>query len=293
VARRRRGPGAGAAADEAFVYGTRPRRRGSSTAARVLVALPWAAYAILIIAVGGTLFAVSLVAFAVLALHELYRMFEPVRPIPLAGFLGAGGLVLAAQYGDQFQIVLVAALSVPIAFVLALVRRPRRNVTFSMAATLLGVGWVGIALAHAILLRNLEHGDGLIVDVLIGTFLGDTGAYFGGRLWGTRPLAPKISPTKTVEGLVAGFLVGTMAFWFAGLYQDWLSGLDALIMGACVAGAAPLGDLFESLVKRDLGVKDTGRLFGEHGGVLDRLDAALFTVVVGYYLARAFGFHAA
>ena len=76
-----------------------------------------------------------------------------------------------------------------------------------------------------------------------------------------------------------------MAFWFAGLYQDWLSGADALIIGAAVAAIAPIGDLFESMVKRDLGTKDTGTLFGPHGGLLDRLDAVLFTIVVGYYLA--------
>ena len=76
-----------------------------------------------------------------------------------------------------------------------------------------------------------------------------------------------------------------MAFWFAGLYQDWLSGADALIIGAAVAAIAPIGDLFESMVKRDLGAKDTGRLFGPHGGLLDRLDAVFFTIVVGYYLS--------
>ncbi len=79
-----------------------------------------------------------------------------------------------------------------------------------------------------------------------------------------------------------------MAFWFAGLYQDWLSGTDALIMGAAIAAVAPIGDLFESMVKRDLGIKDTGSIFGPHGGLLDRLDAVLFTIVVGYYLAVAF-----
>jgi phosphatidate cytidylyltransferase len=152
---------------------------------------------------------------------------------------------------------------------------------------LLGVFWIGLALAHAVLLRELDHGGALLANTLIGTFLGDTGAYFGGRLWGTRPLAPRISPSKTVEGLIAGLVVGTFAFWCAGLYQDWLSGADALLIGACVAATAPLGDLFESLVKRDLGVKDTGRLFGEHGGVLDRLDAAFFTVVVAYYASLA------
>jgi phosphatidate cytidylyltransferase len=93
-----------------------------------------------------------------------------------------------------------------------------------------------------------------------------------------------------VEGLVAGVIGGTLAFWFAGLYQDWLSGPDALLIGLAVAAAAPVGDLFESLVKRDLEVKDTGTFFGAHGGVLDRLDAVLFTVVAGYFAAQALGY---
>jgi phosphatidate cytidylyltransferase len=264
------------------------RSRGEpSTLGRVLVAIPWTAFAIFIIVTGGSIFAFAVIGLGFVGLHELYRMLERTRPITLAGFAGLAGLVLAARYGDQFQIVLVAALSLVITFLLAIARPYRRNVTIAMATTLLGVFWIGLPLAHAVLLRDLPHGDGLIVDVLIATFLGDTGAYFGGRLWGTRPLAARISPAKTVEGLAAGLLVGTLAFWFAGLYQDWLSGAHALVIGACVAIGAPLGDLFESLVKRDLGVKDTGRLFGDHGGVLDRLDAAFFTIVIGYYVSRA------
>ncbi len=79
-----------------------------------------------------------------------------------------------------------------------------------------------------------------------------------------------------------------MGFWFAGLYQDWLPGLDALVMGAIIAALAPIGDLFQSMIKRDLDVKDSGNLFGPHGGVLDRLDAVIFTVVAGYYLSLLF-----
>jgi phosphatidate cytidylyltransferase len=252
-----------------------------------VIALPWIAFAIAIVVAGGWVFAIALVALGIAGLHELYRMLAPVRPVALAGFLSLAAMVLAAHLGDQFQILLVLAASVALTFVLAIARPYRRHVTLAMAVTLLGVLWVGLPLAHAVLLRDLDHGDGLLVDVLIATFLGDTGAYFGGRLWGTRPLAPRISPAKTVEGLVCGFVVGTLAFWFAGLYQDWLSGVDALVIGACVAAVAPLGDLFESLIKRDLGVKDTGALFGEHGGVLDRLDAAFFTIVMGYYVSIA------
>jgi phosphatidate cytidylyltransferase len=253
----------------------------------VIVALPWAAFAIAIILAGGSVFAIAVIGLGIVALHELYRMLAPARPIALAGFAGLAALVLAARYGDQFQMVLVAVLTLPVTFVLAIARSYRRHVTLAIATTLFGVFWIGLALSHAVLLRELDHGGALLANTLIGTFLGDTGAYFGGRFWGTRPLAPRISPSKTIEGLLAGFVIGTLAFWFAGLYQDWLSGGDALAIGACVAAVAPLGDLFESLIKRDLGVKDTGRMFGEHGGVLDRLDAAFFTVVVGYYASRA------
>jgi len=265
----------------------RRRRRRGSTGARVLVALPWIVIAIGVVFYGGdTAFAILALGLGAVALHELYRLLAPVQPVSLAGFVGMAALVLAAAYGDQFQMVLAAAGSVLLTGLLALMQ-PRRHATLAIAATLLGVFWIGMGLAHAVLLYGLEHGDSLLFNVLLATFIGDTAAYFGGRLWGMHKLAPHVSPGKTVEGLIAGLLGGTMAFWFAGLYQDWLSGLDALAIGAAVAATAPLGDLFESMIKRDLAVKDSGRFFGEHGGVLDRLDAALFTVVVGYYAANA------
>jgi phosphatidate cytidylyltransferase len=284
ASRRRSETGAGTGP---VLYDRRRRESSRGTARRVAIAIPLALFAILIIQVGGALFAVSVIGFGVLSLHELYRMLAPVRPIALAGFASVAALVLAAQYGDQFQVVLVLAVSLLVTFALALARPERRHVTLAIASTLLGVSWIGLTLAHAVLLRGLDHGGGLLADTLIGTFIGDTGAYFGGRLWGMRPLAPRVSPSKTVEGLVVGVLVGTVAFWFAGLYQNWLSGIDALVIGIAVALAAPLGDLFESLVKRDLEVKDASRVFGEHGGVLDRLDAALFAVVASYYVTRA------
>ncbi len=153
---------------------------------------------------------------------------------------------------------------------------------------MLGIAWIGLPFTHVVLLRELPvHGGALVIDVLVGTFLTDTSAYAGGRLFGRHRLAPSLSPNKTVEGLVFGFVGGTMGFWFAGLYQDWLTGIDALIMGMCIAALAPIGDLFESMVKRDLEIKDTGRAFGPHGGLLDRLDAVLFTIVAGYYLSVA------
>jgi phosphatidate cytidylyltransferase len=101
-------------------------------------------------------------------------------------------------------------------------------------------------------------------------------------------LAPHISPNKTIEGLVIGMFFAIMGVWFAGRYQDWLPGTHALVLGLGVALVAPVGDLFESFIKREAGVKDTGRVFGAHGGALDRLDAVLFTAVAGYYIWAAY-----
>jgi phosphatidate cytidylyltransferase len=269
----------------------RERPQRSDLGARVLAAIPAIAFAIFIIAEGGWVFAIGALALGVLALGELSAMFSRVRPPMLAGMLAVAAMVLAAQqYGHTKQVLMALVGSFPLAFFLALARPRRENVSWALAVTYLSVLWVGLPLVYAVLLRKLPHGNGLIIDVLVGTFFGDTAAYFGGRGWGRTPLAPRISPNKTLEGAVAGFIGGTLAFWFAGLYQNWLSGRDAIVIGAFVALAAPIGDLFESLVKRDLGVKDTGRFFGAHGGVLDRLDAVLFTIVAGYFAAVGLGY---
>ena len=166
----------------------------------------------------------------------------------------AAALIIAAYYGSQFQLMLIIAAAFPAMFVFALTRASREGITQSIGITVLGIAWIGIPFSHAVLLRELPlHGGALVIDVLVGTFVTDTAAYAGGRLFGRHPLARTLSPSKTVEGLVFGLIGGTMGFWFAGLYQDWLSGFDALIMGICIAAFAVLGDLFESMIKRDLG----------------------------------------
>jgi len=260
----------------------------SDTTARVLYAIPAIAFAGFIVASGGLVFAIGVILVGVVCLHELYTMTERVQPAKLAGFLGLAALILCAHFGDQFQVLLALALTVPATFLLSLLRPHRANVSWAIAVTLLGVVWIGLALAHAVLLRKLDHGGALVLATLIGTFIGDTCAYFAGRAWGQRPMAPLISPNKTLEGLLGGIAGGTFAFWlFMFGYHDWIPGGKALLIGLAVALAAPLGDLFESLLKRDLDVKDTGRVFGAHGGALDRLDAVLFTAVTAYYVSLA------
>jgi len=266
----------------------RSRRRNSASdlSARIWVAVPAIAYAIGIIALGGPWFAAGVLVLGFVCVHELFRMYETVHPVRLAAFLTLAGMAVAAQQGDERQVLLAVVAFFPVLFLLALAMpdRPEIPLTDGMAITLLGTFWVGLAIAHAIMLRDLPHGDGIVIDVLVGTFIGDTAAYLGGRAFGSRPLAPRISPNKTVEGLACGIAGATFAVWCAGLYQDWLGGWNALLLGAVVGIVAPIGDLFESKVKRDAGTKDAGTLFGAHGGALDRLDAAFFTLVAGYYL---------
>lgn len=258
------------------------------TAKRILVAIPWIVVAIAIIVAGGPWFAGALVIFGCLGLREFFQMAASCRPFEIPAYIGLAGMVLAAWLGTQFNVLLFMALPFLLVFLAAARRSDRRNITVSIAITLLGVFWIGIALAHAVLLRDLpDHGAALVVNVLVGTFACDTGAYAVGRMFGTHRFAPNLSPNKTIEGLIGGFLIGMLGVWCAGLYQDWLSGVDALILGAAVAAIAPIGDLFESMIKRDLDTKDTGSLFGPHGGLLDRLDAVLFTIVVGYYVSVA------
>lgn len=260
----------------------KPRRR-SDLVQRILVAIPLAVATIIFIDLGGIPFAVFMIAAGCICMHELYGLLSRWRPVALIGFAALAAMVLAARAEGQGGVLGVMVAVVPVLLVTVLVRDQPRP-TVAIAGTLLGVYWIGLAFAHVELLRQLNHGNGVLLDVLIGTFVGDTGAYAGGRLFGRRPLAPRISPNKTFEGLFCGMFAAVLAVFIAGLYQTWLTQGKALELGLAVAVLGPLGDLFESVVKRDAGAKDAGTLLGSHGGILDRLDGALFTVVVGYYI---------
>lgn len=262
------------------------RAGGSDLGARVVVAIPAAALAIALVAAGGPVFAVGMVILGALCQHELYSMFHYASPSRLAGLVALIGLVVAASAGTTETVLLVTLAAVPVTFLLILLQ-PRGGAP-GIAVTLLGVVWIALPFAFAVLLRDLPHGGAIVFAVLLGTFLGDTGAYLGGRAFGRTKLAPRISPNKTIEGLLCGMLVAVVAVWWAGLSQSWLGGTKGALIGLGVAIAAPLGDLFESYLKRDAGTKDTGRVFGAHGGALDRLDAVLFTICVGYWVWRAF-----
>lgn len=262
-------------------------RRRSDVLSRVLVAVPAAVVAVVFVDLGGLAWTAFMILMGILCTTELYSGLERWRPIASVGWIGVVALCLTANWAGTQDVLGVAILALPVVFVGVLIRGRTSGATVTIAGTLLGVWWIGLAFAHAVLLRRLDHGSGILIDVMVGTFLGDTGAYFAGRLFGRRPLAPEISPKKTVEGLVGGMILTILAVFFAGLYQPWLGQEHAFVLGLSIAVLGPMGDLFASLIKRDAGLKDFGTLFGAHGGALDRLDAVIFTIVAAYYIWSA------
>jgi phosphatidate cytidylyltransferase len=152
----------------------------------------------------------------------------------------------------------------------------------------MGAVWIGCGLGFVLLLRDLsDHGRLLTLTVLLAVWAGDTFAYLGGRLLGRHRMAPTTSPGKTWEGFTFG-TIATVFVAFVALYkQHYLKIADSVVLGAVLAVAAPVGDLFESMLKRDAGVKDTGSLLGGHGGMLDRLDAVLFAAPAAYFTIMA------
>jgi phosphatidate cytidylyltransferase len=165
-----------------------------------------------------------------------------------------------------------------------------------LSSTLLAVGWIGLLGSFAALMLVLgeteagvgEPGIGILLVALLGTLGYDIGGYAVGRNAGTRPLSAA-SPNKTVEGLVGGILGAVIVTVIACTLIAPFSEADFtawLLVGVAIAIAAPLGDLCESLIKRDLDVKDMGTILPGHGGILDRFDALLFVLPVVYYLAR-------
>jgi phosphatidate cytidylyltransferase len=264
------------------------RRRGTpDLLARVVVAIPAAVFAALIIWRGGWIFAAGIGMLAVICVHELSVMFSRAHPVRLAAMAGVLGLTVAGTIGDERTVLMVFMATLPLTFLVAVAMPQGERISASISVTVLMLFWIGLGAAHTALLRGLDHGGSLVLMVLLGTFFGDTFAYLGGRLLGRHKMSPKISPNKTWEGLACGIVLGTLVVWYtAQTYSDehWISGTDGLLLGLAVVIAAPIGDLFESLIKRDMGVKDTGTLFGAHGGALDRVDAALFALVAGYYV---------
>jgi phosphatidate cytidylyltransferase len=264
----------------------------SALLSRVLVAIVLIPPVLAAAWYGGIAMLILALIAAGFGLHEYYRMARALRPIPLCGYAGGAGVVIAA-YESSISWTIACVLATMLAtFLVVAAVSVRESALASLGVTVLGVVWIGYGVAFPVLLRGLSgsnhFGFNVLLAVLIGTWVSDIFAYFGGRLLGRRRLAPAISPNKTVEGFLIGLIFGTAAGWFT-LYDQHVTSLQALYIAVAIAIAGPLGDLFESFVKRDLDVKDSGTLLGGHGGVLDRIDALLFSSAAAYFTLLALG----
>jgi phosphatidate cytidylyltransferase len=255
---------------------------------RVVVAALLLPLILLVIWAGGWWFFGLAALAAVMALHEFYGMTRGLRPVVLAGYTGTLAALVGAEWGPEWAL---AGFLSTFGFAFAFKGLAGVQPTMlSIAATVLGGAWIGLGIAHMILIREIpEHGTLAAFTVLLAVFAADTAAYVAGRLIGRHKLAPQTSPGKTWEGLAAGTIAAVLVPFFALYEEGFLDVTQSLVLGGAIAVAAPMGDLFESALKRDAGLKDTGRLLLGHGGMLDRLDALLFTAVVSYYLLVAFG----
>jgi phosphatidate cytidylyltransferase len=233
------------------------------------------------------------VAAALVAVHEFVTMARPLRPLAPAIYVGVLLAALGAQLGGIAWMLGGLLSTFVFAFVLNAFSTTRAPSTVAIGATILGAGWIGFGLGELLLLREEDHKARLLAfTVLLTVWAADTFAYFAGRLFGRHKLAPSLSPGKTWEGFVVGSLAGVFIS-FVALYDtrhSYLSSWQAVVLGLVVVLASAAGDLFESMLKRDMEVKDTGRLLGGHGGMLDRLDALMFAAPAAYFLVLGFGF---
>lgn len=234
------------------------------------------------------LFALIAIA-ALVSLHEYWLMARALSPLAPAGYVGAALALVGAEQSGIGWMIGGALVTFALAFLLKAISEARAAATAAVSSTVMGAVWIGCGLAFLLLLRNLpEDGRLALYTVLIAVWAGDTLAYLGGRVLGRHKMAPSTSPGKTWEGFVFG-TAATVFVTFVALYkQDFLSIPESLVLGVVLAVAGALGDLFESLLKRDAGVKDSGSLLGGHGGMLDRLDAFFFAAPAAYFTILAF-----
>jgi len=215
------------------------------------------------------------------------------RPATLLGLVATAVLPVAAYWRGEAAVPLVLFLSVVVGvlwFILGVGGSARP--TANLGVTLLGITWIGVFGSFAALILDIPaQGVSILLVTVVAAVAADAGAFFVGRAMGRTPLVAT-SPNKTVEGLVGGIVCTLVAVFVVAVALGFgpFSVGQALVFGLVVAVVSPLGDLAESLLKRDLGLKDMGSLLPQHGGILDRFDALLFVLPTAYYLSRAFGF---
>jgi phosphatidate cytidylyltransferase len=264
---------------------------------RILAAVVFLPLFVLVTRAGGYAFLGFVDLFIVLGLLEFYRMMAVKGMHPYRGIGIASGLTLSTYfyfrsgvYGNFFlTFVLIAIMG------LELTRKDNRRAVYHVATTVFGIVYVAYLGAHLVLLRELplqierpyEMGARFVFLAFAVTWASDTGAYVVGSTLGRRALLPRVSRGKTWEGALGGVLFAALAGWACAItFARFLAPAWGLALGVMCSLIGLLGDLFESMLKRDAEVKDTSRIIPGHGGVLDRFDSLLFTVPLIYYFLK-------
>jgi phosphatidate cytidylyltransferase len=237
-------------------------------------------------------FAILAGVVVLFAQGEFYLALQKHRYQPATALgLVSGALVLGAgYYRGENAMLAIMALSIFATFLwyMTVPASHRRNTVANIALTVLGVAYIPLLAAYALAVLKLPDGEGLTLSIIGLTFVYDTAAFAVGFFWGSRPLAPNISPKKSWEGAIGATLVVTAVA--VGVVAPSVTLLDtvgrSVGLAVVVALFAPLGDLAESLIKRDLGIKDMGGILPGHGGVMDRIDSVLFVAPAAFIYLR-------
>lgn len=241
---------------------------------------------------GAAFFALALVA-VLLAQLELYGVLRQAghSPAAVVGLLCGAVLLVGTYVRGPVALALLATLPLPLLLVWALTVPPDRARS-TLTSTYLGLAYAPLLAAFMVLLLRGDHGRVLVPAVIGIVAVQDSGAFLVGRKIGRHAMSPRISPKKTWEGLAAGTVVAVgLSSVVLPLLEPFTLGL-AFKLSLVLCALAPFGDLAESLVKRDLGVKDMGSIVPGHGGVFDRIDTALFCAPAAYLLLNVVGWAA-
>jgi len=264
---------------------------GRSLRAAVITSVALLVIAIICALIGPVAFFVLVVALCTAALYELFNGLKQAGRRPFVLFaLTAAIAMMTVAFFESFRLLgVVVAVTVFGSFLAAL--RPQRGATpmTDTAWTVLSVLWIGGGAAGAVAILVLEDGIFLLIAFALSVAADDIAAYFVGTRFGKHKMAPSISPAKSWEGFaggVAGALIGTYGFFVA---AHGIAVLQGLGLGILIGLLAPVGDLIESMAKREIGIKDSGTLLPGHGGVLDRLDAIVFCAPFVFLYLRAIG----
>jgi phosphatidate cytidylyltransferase len=258
---------------------------------RVAVGVGLVVLLIIAYAIGSTALIVLSAAIVVAAAAEAYGMLQRsgFRPATLLGLVATVGLVFGAYWKGiealPLAVVLVFAGSMMWYLLRIVEARPLANV----AVTTMAFVWVAVLGSYSGVMLRAHHGKGLLLGAVVVAIAADVGAFVVGRAIGSRPIAASISPSKTIEGFIGGLIAALIAGAIIGKeLTPWGGMRHGLVLGLIIGLVAPAGDLFESMIKRDLGVKDSGSALLGHGGLLDRFDSILLALPAAYYLATLF-----